>query len=77
MTQEFLAYMLGVRRVGITVAAGQLQRAGLIRYHRGELSVLDRAGLEAAACSCYQADCLAYQEALGSDPAVPLVAIPA
>ncbi|MBK7615435.1 MAG: Crp/Fnr family transcriptional regulator [Burkholderiales bacterium] len=77
VTQEFLAYMLGVRRVGITVAAGQLQRAGLIRYHRGELSVLDRAGLEAAACSCYQADCLAYQEALGSDPAVPLVAIPA
>lgn len=64
VTQEFLAYMLGVRRVGITVAAGQLQRAGLIRYHRGELSVLDRDGLEAAACSCYQADRKAYQDTL-------------
>jgi len=64
VTQEFLAYMLGVRRVGITVAAGQLQRDGLIRYHRGELSVLNRTGLEAAACSCYRADCLAYQESL-------------
>jgi CRP-like cAMP-binding protein len=64
VTQEFLAYMLGVRRVGITVAAGQLQRGGLIRYHRGELSVLNRVGLEAAACSCYQADRKAYQESL-------------
>ena len=65
VTQEFLAYMLGVRRVGITVAAGRLQRAGLIRYHRGELGVIDRAGLEAAACSCYRADCEAYAASLG------------
>ena len=56
VTHEFLAYMLGVRRVGITQAAGGLQTAGLIRYHRGEMQVLDRAGLEAAACSCYGAD---------------------
>ena len=55
VTQQFLAYMLGVRRVGVTVAAGNLQRAGLIRYRRGDFSVIDRAGLEAVACSCYAA----------------------
>ena len=60
VTHEFLAYMLGVRRVGITGAAGQLQRAGLLTYHRGELTVLDRSGLEAAACSCYATDREAY-----------------
>jgi CRP-like cAMP-binding protein len=60
VTHEFLAYMLGVRRVGITGAAGRLQRAGLLTYHRGELTVLDRSGLEAAACSCYATDCEAY-----------------
>ena len=60
VTHEFLAYMLGVRRVGITQAAGALQRAGLIEYHRGELQVLDRAGLQAAACSCYASDRDAY-----------------
>ena len=60
VTHEFLAYMLGVRRVGITMAAGSLQRAGLIEYHRGELAVLDRRGLEAAACSCYATDRRAY-----------------
>jgi CRP-like cAMP-binding protein len=56
VTQEFLAFMLGVRRVGVTQAAGAMQRSGLIRYHRGLLTVLDRAGLEAAACSCYACD---------------------
>ncbi len=60
VTHEFLAQMLGVRRVGITVAAGELQRRGLISYHRGELEVLDRAALEAVACSCYASDCLSY-----------------
>jgi CRP-like cAMP-binding protein len=65
VTHEFLAYMLGVRRVGVTVAAGDLQRRGLISYHRGELAVLDRTGLEAAACSCYAADRAAYRSQLG------------
>lgn len=56
VTHEFLAYMLGVRRVGITVAAGDLQRHGLVEYRRGHVTVLDRRGLEAMACSCYEAD---------------------
>ncbi|MGK2899423.1 MAG: Crp/Fnr family transcriptional regulator [Burkholderiaceae bacterium] len=60
VTHEFLAYMLGVRRVGVTAAAGVLQRGGLIEYHRGALTVLDRAGLEAAACGCYRADLRTY-----------------
>jgi CRP-like cAMP-binding protein len=53
MTQELVASMLGVRREGITEAAGNLQRAGIIHYRRGHLSVVKRAGLEAAACECY------------------------
>jgi len=65
LTHEFMAYMLGVRRVGITRAAGELQRRGLIRYHRGQLTVLDRAGLESAACGCYAADRTAYDRVLG------------
>ena len=56
VTHDFLSHMLGTRRVGVTVAAGLLQQAGLIRYQRGELSVLSRSGLEAAACACYAAD---------------------
>jgi len=53
MTQDLVASMLGVRREGITEAAGNLQRAGLIRYRRGHISVLERPGLEAAVCECY------------------------
>ena len=53
MTQELIATMLGVRREGITDAAGKLQRAGLIRYRRGHISVLDRAALELHSCECY------------------------
>jgi len=65
VTQEFLAYMLGVRRVGVTTAAVSLQRKGLIDYHRGELTVLDRRGLEAVACSCYASDRAAYAGLIG------------
>ena len=53
MTQELVASMLGVRREGITEAAGNLQRAGLISYRRGHIAVLDRKGLESHACECY------------------------
>jgi CRP-like cAMP-binding protein len=53
MTQELVASMLGVRREGITEAAGKLQQAGFIRYRRGHISVLERAGLETHACECY------------------------
>ncbi len=64
MTHEFLACMLGVRRSGVSLAAAVLQKAGLIRYSRGELTVLDRTGVESVACSCYGADRRAYSEAL-------------
>jgi CRP-like cAMP-binding protein len=65
ITHEFLAYMLGVRRVGITTAASALQRDGLIRYRRGEIQVLNRRALKAAACSCYATDREAYVKVLG------------
>jgi CRP-like cAMP-binding protein len=54
LTHEFLAQMLGVRRPTLTSVAGTLQKAGLISYHRGTITVLDRKGLEAACCECYK-----------------------
>jgi CRP-like cAMP-binding protein len=54
MTQELIANMLGVRREGVSVAANRLQQAGLVRYRRGHITIVDRPGLERAVCECYQ-----------------------
>ncbi len=54
LTQEFIGDMLGVRRSGVTIAAGTLQKAGLIRYSRGKINILDNQALEDSACECYQ-----------------------
>jgi CRP-like cAMP-binding protein len=66
LTQEFLSYMLGVRRAGVTEACGTLMRAGLIRYRHGRITVTDRAGLEAASCECFQVAVDAYDELFGA-----------
>ena len=62
MTHKFLAYMLGVRRAGVTEAAGRLQAKGLIHYVRGEMTVLDRRGLEEICCPCYHALATTYRQ---------------
>lgn len=64
LTQEFLALMLGVQRTSVTAAARALQARGLIRYHRGHIAVLDRAGLETAACECHQVSEETYEQML-------------
>jgi CRP-like cAMP-binding protein len=68
MTQELIANLLGVRREGVTVAAGNLQRAELISYARGHIKVLDRAGLESAVCECYGVVKLEYDRLLSDIP---------
>jgi CRP-like cAMP-binding protein len=65
LTQEFLALMLGVHRAGVSVVAGKRQKAGLIRYSRGVITILDRVGLEAAACECYRIIEAEYRRLLG------------
>jgi len=65
LTHQFLAMMLGVRREGVTEAAGRLQKRRIIEYRRGQIQVLDRRGLAAAACNCYQADLTDYARILG------------
>ena len=65
LTQEFLAQMLGVRRPTVSIAAGMLARAGLITYVRGQMTLLDRAGLEAASCGCYRIIAAEFERLLG------------
>jgi len=68
MTQEFLSHMLGGRRESVTVAAGHLQDAGLIRYSRGQIKILNRQGLEDAACECYRIVKQEFERLLGGVP---------
>jgi CRP-like cAMP-binding protein len=70
LTQDFLAFMLGVRRASVTVAAGMLQQAGLIRYARGRITVLDRERLEAASCECYGVVRRRYEQLLHLSPSM-------
>ncbi len=65
LTQEFLAMMLGVQRTGVTAAAGGLQRAGLIRYKRGNVTIIDRRGLLHRTCECYGVSKLEFDRLLG------------
>jgi Mn-dependent DtxR family transcriptional regulator len=69
MTQELIANMLGVRREGVTEAAGKLQSAGLIRYGRGHITVLDRTGLENRVCECYDVVSKEFRRLLPNVPA--------
>lgn len=66
LTQQFMSYMLGVRRVGVTKAARSLEKQGLIEYKRGEIRILDGKGLERASCQCYAKGRTMYDEILGA-----------
>jgi CRP-like cAMP-binding protein len=72
MTHEFLSLMLGLRRAGVTISAGALQRANLIQYERGSMTVIDRDGLENASCECYGAARRAYERLCGPAGSRPL-----
>ncbi len=65
LTQEFLSYMLGVRRASVSEVATTLQKSGLINYHRGQITIRDRKGLEAASCECYQSTQQEFKRLLG------------
>lgn len=68
LTQDLISIMLGVRRSTVSVAASQLQKAGVIRYQHGRITIIDRAGLENAACECYEAVAGEYRRLLGEHP---------
>ena len=74
MTQELAAGLLGVRREGVTAAALKLQQAGVIRYARGHIAVLDRKRLEARTCECYSVARREYERLLPTSMALPLAA---
>ncbi|HVF45158.1 MAG TPA: helix-turn-helix domain-containing protein, partial [Pyrinomonadaceae bacterium] len=67
LTQEFLAVMLGVRRAGVTEAALKVQSVGIISYGRGQIRIIDRAGLERSACECYGSTKAEYERLFGGD----------
>ena len=69
MTHEFISMMLAVRRPGVSLAAGVLQKAGLVRYARGRMEVTDRHGLEAASCGCYHVARREFARLLGGGAA--------
>jgi len=71
LSHEFLGYMLGVRRASVTIALGTLQRAGVLTYHRGIVTVTDRAGLEAASCECYGVITFGFTRLLGDRRMLP------
>ncbi len=68
LTQDLIAIMLGVRRSTVSIAAAQLQKAGFLRYHHGRITIVDRAGLESAACECYEAVSGEYRRLFGEHP---------
>jgi CRP-like cAMP-binding protein len=68
LTQDLIAVMLGVRRSTVSIAAGTLQKAGVIRYQHGRITILDRTGLEDAACECYEAVASEYRALFGEYP---------
>ena len=70
LTQDLISVMLGVRRSTVSIAASQLQKAGVIQYQHGRITVVDRVALENAACECYAAVVGEYRRMLGVDPAV-------
>lgn len=71
LTQDLIAVMLGVRLATVSIAASTLQRAGILRYQHGKITILDRAGLENAACECYEAVAGEYRRLFGEDVAGP------
>jgi DNA-binding FadR family transcriptional regulator len=73
LTQEFLGMMLGVRRTTVTDVMGALQKAGLVRYRRGHVTILDHDALQQRACECYETSKLEFDRLLGDTPIAPRI----